>query len=234
MEFVKRIYKNYPIPFIFWYYGYRKHKGVKISWFTRKTRLFVDGFPRSGNTFIIHLLRKNLLNRDEIVDHFHKIAGIKVAIFLNLPVFLLIRKPEDAITSYYLKHFALKKQNIPENINVELLKNLSKEYYIFYQYVNKNIPSKNIIHFDDLIQYPEHVLTRIANQISPKPNRTRFTRNEIEPSIQSYRGAQDTYGSSKPNEEKEQLKDELKRNIRDIDDFQYCKDVYEKINYNKY
>lgn len=204
---MKKLIKSNPFLFSLWYHFYRKHRGVKINYFNSETKFLIDGYPRSGNTFAVSLT-KNIFNEKNFLHHFHAIAPIKISLNKDIPVFILIREPKEAITSNYLKTFALKNESIPSSINKLLLKRLTLEYLNFYRFVLKKKKEIRIIDFYDLINIPEKVISLFNELVYD--NKIEVTSTQIKNAVNSYRGATDTFGSSKPNPEKEKYKDELK------------------------
>lgn len=83
---MKKLIRQYPTLYSLWFHLYRKNRGVKIGYFNDSTKLLLDGYPRSGNTFVTSLI-KNIFGNDTFVHHFHAIAPIKIALRKNLPVF---------------------------------------------------------------------------------------------------------------------------------------------------
>ena len=59
------------------------------------------------------------------MHHLHATAPIKIALKKKIPVFILVRDPKEAITSYYLKTYSLNHEIIPKEINHDLLKKLT-------------------------------------------------------------------------------------------------------------
>jgi len=100
--------------------------------------LCVEGYPSSGNSFAKNLL-KELNSHITISSHFHSIANIKLAIKYGIPAIILIRSPEEAISSVIVRN------NYPELLAV-------LEYREFYQQVLdiSRTHKLTIISFDDL------------------------------------------------------------------------------------
>jgi len=109
---MKRLIKSNPFLFKLWFELYRKNRGIKKNYFNHKTKFLLDGYPRSGNTFAASLV-KYIFGKEVFVHHFHAIAPIKIALRKDIPVYILIRDPKEAITSNYLKTFALKNKDVP-------------------------------------------------------------------------------------------------------------------------
>jgi len=78
-------------------YNYkREHNQKKII--RASSDLCVEGFQRSGNSFFVMLFRRK--NKDvNLAHHMHSAVQVIKAIELQVPVIVLIRKPEDAVAS---------------------------------------------------------------------------------------------------------------------------------------
>lgn len=67
---------------------------------TRRSRLCIEGFPRSGNTFAMAcLLAIPGLAREEIAHHTHNFANVRRALSLGIPTYVLLRDPLAACLS---------------------------------------------------------------------------------------------------------------------------------------
>lgn len=108
-------------------------KGLSRLYPSRATDILVDGFGRSGNTFMVEFL-KEWLGPVTLSHHLHSIASLKEACRLNLsPIIVLIRKPEQAVASAVIKNkndFKYK----PLGVTSYFL----EEWKMFYSYVLKN------------------------------------------------------------------------------------------------
>ena len=61
-----------------------------------------DGFPRSGNTFGSRMLAATQDNKIKVLSNAHCPPFLLAALQLDKPVCLTIRRPEDAVVSWYL------------------------------------------------------------------------------------------------------------------------------------
>lgn len=89
---IKKIVRQQPMLYKIWFVSYRQNRGTTIDFFSKKTRLLIDGYPRSGNTYFVFLVKK-LFPEVHFVHHFHAIAPIKIALSKNIPVVILLRDP---------------------------------------------------------------------------------------------------------------------------------------------
>lgn len=215
---IRNIFRTNPYLFIFWYKVYRSRKGVKLKWFNENTDLYFDGYPRSGNTFMLHLMR-GIYDDKNMIHHFHTVSSLKIAFKKNIKSIILIRNPNDSISSYYLKRF--EKSSLPETINVKLLQMLVNDYVIYYKYVHKNLNKLHLVEFTKLVNEPEDTLLFVNQYLD---NYSEIKDKEIFQNIIRERksmqfGAKSKLGSSLPSKEKEKLKLEIKNVIRSLDRF---------------
>jgi len=97
---LNRLFKSNPALFWLWFKLYRSRKGVRIKWFNKETLFIFDGYPRSGNTYLFHLL-KEIYSETQMVHHFHTVASIKIAKQKRIKILILIREPLESISSNY-------------------------------------------------------------------------------------------------------------------------------------
>lgn len=68
-----------------------------------KTRLVIEGFPRSGNTFTVFAFRYAQPRDVHVAHHLHAPAQIMRASRLGIPALVLIREPVEAVLSLMLR-----------------------------------------------------------------------------------------------------------------------------------
>lgn len=73
---------------------------------TRDTRITIEGYPRSANTYAVYAFRQ--ANPDigwrQIGHHLHVQAQVLRSIDYGIPVILLIRHPREAVRSMVVRH----------------------------------------------------------------------------------------------------------------------------------
>ena len=120
---------------------------IKKFFINKNTDLVIEGFPRSGNSFLeacFKVLNKNII----LAHHTHSVAQVKMGIKKNLPVILLIRDPSEATKSAYFFY----KKKLSYNF-------LIKEYIGFYESLiiyKKNtivLDFKKINNFKKILKY---------------------------------------------------------------------------------
>jgi len=224
---LRRIFSDYPLFYRIYFHLIRRHQGIRPLRFTSDTNIYYDGYQRSGNTFLNHLI-KNVFPELNGVHHLHKIAPIKIALKKNIPVFILIRDPEEAIPSNYLKHYA-KSGEIPVETNVKLLSKMTDDYYHYYNFVERNRKRISVFEFHELIGNPSKVLKSIADKMGLEINNQGILENKVSEASDTYSGAKTKYGSSKPNIHKEREKEKIKKDLVNIKFYNEVKEVYQKV-----
>lgn len=226
---LKNIFKANPLLYRIWYHLYRKRRGVKVNWFNKATELFIDGYPRSANTFTRHLTR-NIWPEMEVVHHFHVAAPLKIALQKQLPIFVLLREPAGAISSYYLKHFTLRNQQLSKEIDEQILEAQIVDYVNYYRYVLSVRDQIEIIAFEEITGTPAKTMQRINEAIPPG---RRLKVEELEKEVERVRqlpfGAKSRLGASLPTKEKEERKKPLQEAIRKHPRYMEAVAIYEQL-----
>lgn len=222
---MKKAVSGNMVLYYLWFKFVRQRTGLSIGFFDQDTNVYIDGYPRSGNTFLIHLT-KQLLSGLNSVHHLHKIAPIKIAIVKDLPVFILIRNPLDAISSNYLKHFAMRDKPVSKQLDLRLLNELILDYLFYYKFVSKHKDRITIIEFHRLINFPGTVINQIADKMDVQKE---IGYKNITEAEKLYRGATDPLGSSRPNEKKKFYKNIVKDVLKKSDKYPEVKQLYEQM-----
>lgn len=110
--------------------------------------LVVEGFPRSGTTFLHGLLTKGFSDYD-VYYALHRASR-----FTLENVVVVIRDPYDAIFS--CRNWFYKNENISE---------VAKWYIRYHKELLKNIDSITLIDFNELITDPNSVLKKVSEKL---------------------------------------------------------------------
>lgn len=222
--FIPNIIFDNPFLYNLYFHLIRKHRGIVPDYFTYDTDYYFDGYPRSGNTYLAHLVT-NIFPSKKSVHHLHRIGPIKIALRKDIITFILIRDPMDSISSNYLKYFAERKQEFPEKIDQKLLKYMTKEYMKYYQFVSSQKNSIHLIHFDDLINNPSKVVYGFSKLFGSGYD-FEYIKTLVDKFEKSYVGATSKYGSSTPSKAKEIKKDQIKNELESLALTKKCKNIY--------
>lgn len=79
--------------------------GKNIGFVTDKTKIVIEGYPRSGNTYIYSafVLSQPQITECEVAHHVHGAAQIEQAVKRKIPVLLVVRDPKKAIPSLLIR-----------------------------------------------------------------------------------------------------------------------------------
>ena len=119
--------------------------------------IHLAGYQRSGNTYAQRLLL-SLVPDLKIASHVHSIATIKLAFRYKVPVICLIRDPQEAVSSSYIK-------NIDNGKNKFTAMAALYEYVSYYEFVLKNLDNIAICKFSELRNDPKHFLNLVTLQL---------------------------------------------------------------------
>jgi hypothetical protein len=229
MNYTIELLKSNELGFKAWYnFYFRPRKDIsKRNYFTNSTKIFIAGFPRSGNTYATFLLR-NIFQDFEFSHHFHTTGAIKVALSQKIPVLVLVRDPKNTITSFYLKLLALQNQKFDGVIDEKLLRTIIRFYILFHKDLLKLSSKIKIMLFNDLIANPIGFLSTVKNSTNFNISQEVIVSKFEEVQRKDF-GAKDALGSSLPNETKENYKSLLLQKLIVLDGFAECEDLFSKI-----
>lgn len=211
-----------------YYFFYRSRVGDPVRLPLRRDDFFFDGYPRSGNTFAINMIRHVLeIDKTKYASHLHSIAGLKMALSMKLNPIVIIRHPKDAIASYYFT-----RSSADASLNMQLLKRLTHQYTSYYQLVYKKRASIKIIQFDYATKNEHAFIKDIAEWLK----HPEMDDASIELRIKSYEelmkekeGEKDIRISALPNKSRSKSTAATKEQLEASPDFKDALSIYEKI-----
>ncbi|MEM8893609.1 MAG: hypothetical protein AAGC88_03460 [Bacteroidota bacterium] len=86
--------------FLLYQWLFNKNLGVVDD----RTNLMIEGFPRSGNTFLYSIISDFQTETLRIAHHLHTLSQIKNALRLNTSAVIMVRDPIDAIVSFKIRN----------------------------------------------------------------------------------------------------------------------------------
>jgi hypothetical protein len=93
------VVRKYPGPYLA--LARRRHIGEPV---TDETKLVIEGFPRSGNTFAVAAFGFAQPASVRVARHEHAPAQVIEAARRGIPALVVIRDPEDAVLSFVIQH----------------------------------------------------------------------------------------------------------------------------------
>ena len=140
---LKQIFKKKPFFYKIWFE--LKMKGGKLFLPQKTHDFFLDGFERSGNSYLVALLNYNFGKELKFSHHLHNIAPIKIAMSLSLDIWVAIRKPEKTIAS-----FAIMRKYYGNTKDTDaLLGEILNDWIEYYDFVKSKCPNTKFIIIDD-------------------------------------------------------------------------------------
>ena len=126
---------------------------------THKTRITIEGYPRSANTYAVYASKHvNELEWDEVGHHLHVQAQIIRSIKYKIPVILLIRHPFEAVRSLVVRH-----DFIP-------VKEALEDYNRFYNDLYDLREGFVVANFEDVIEHFGETIQQVNNRFSSNFN----------------------------------------------------------------
>jgi hypothetical protein len=126
---------------------------------TRRTRITIEGYPRSANTYAVYAFKHvNEIQWNEVGHHLHVQAQIIRSVKYQIPVILLIRHPLEAVRSLVVRH-----DFIPVADALE-------DYTRFYSDLYKLRDSFVVANFDDVTEHFGKIIERVNKRFSTKFN----------------------------------------------------------------
>lgn len=229
MARVKVTFKSNPILYWLWFSFSKKRFDSNVRLPRKSDDFYFDGFPRSGNTYLSGLLN-HIYPELKFASHLHCIAGIKMALLLNLPIVVVFRNPKDSVSSLILSKYKDKELNVKTEIVVEKLL-----YYLEYtKFINSNSNNLFMIHLDQFLEDEQIYFNKISGYIGKKPP-VNFTDLKIDfmQKIQKLENNKLLKSNSKsgtlPNKQREILKKEIQAMFIKLDLYEECVIQYNHI-----
>jgi len=184
--------------------------------------LCIDGFPRSANSFAVNLVQTACPDLN-IIHHVHSPVIIKKSIRDEIPIFVLVRNPEDAVTSEYIRA----EYSRERNQNIEWL---IKRYVKYYEIVGAYIDDVFVVSFETVTQTPVAYLKNVFSKLDLNIERDYIEVVNETRSIGRSKITEDIiYTTSIPTGERDEYKQHVKRNIISKYDFSEAKKIFNTI-----
>lgn len=210
-----------------WFYTYRKFKGGVVRLPSNDDNFYFDGYPRSGNTFFVHFFIK-IYPTKKFAHHLHTIAALKIAIDKQLPIFIIIREPKDAVASNLFRKVIGRKLTS----NRELIEKSLIAYYNYYKFVYDNISCLNILSFNSCIANEVLTVKKVAKVVGFETKSDMHLRESLEnfkTFMNQKEKEKDSYASSLPNKERAQFKKMYINEILNSPFYSTTKEIYNKL-----
>lgn len=171
------------------------------------TNLVIEGYPRCANTFAVTALMEMARRDLNVAHHLHYPIQVSYAVKNNIPVMLLIRKPEDAIVSLVIR----------EGYSLSLAMNMYIDFYTTL------IPYKDSIFvsgFDSVTKNVYSELNKFNRDFKLNfKSHTIFSDEEILGKVEKWNEVDsggDVRKSSAPSDKRVRLSKELKIELKQL------------------
>ena len=221
---IKKQFLANQILYKLWFDYRRSKSGDKVALPKSGDRLYFDGYPRSGNTYVAGLMK--FIFPDAIQSsHLHAIAPLKIALKNKVPVLIIFRDPENSVAS---NHF---RKTDGKQINMKLLNEQLLEYIDYYKFVLHNKKKIQIINFEQVIGNPANFLNGINKIVG-------FTENETitEQNVASYDSfmkdrekQKKAVNGSLPNDQRNAYKESVIQSLQKNPNYPKAKEIYHKL-----
>jgi hypothetical protein len=204
------------------FYGQRKKFKPLVA--NKHSRIVIEGFPRSANTFAVVAFKQAQTNDFLIAHHIHAEAQFKLAVKYNIPAIALLREPLDAVCSLLIRDPSY-------TVDQALLR-----YIKFYSVVNELNDQLLIAKFSDVTQNFNKVITQCNKKFSTNflllPNTEKDIKNifdEIK-KINQKKELGDVNMLAIPNQLKDNKKSALKTQVTLNPLFNKANDLFNHLN----
>lgn len=120
------------------------------------TELVIEAFPRSANTFLVHAVENVAPRHLSIAHHLHDPGQMRRGAELGVPVFVILRRPLDAVTSWKLK---------APGMDPRLMLRI---YLSFHQAAHRSADAITFIRYEDVIERTGEVLAHVLARLGEK------------------------------------------------------------------
>ena len=145
----KHFFGRYPALFFPLYQRLAPQHHSRECLLNDKSKLVIEGFPRSANTFAVVAFRQAQRVNVPMAHHLHVEAQILRGVALGIPVVALIRRPEDAVKSLLIRHPDVKPKHAIER------------YIEFYSAVEKVADKVIVADFDQVTSNFGSIISRV-------------------------------------------------------------------------
>ena len=229
---IKRFTKNNALPYYIWFKLIREKKS-RLSLPQKGDLFYFDGYPRSGNTYTTSLI-KFFFEGIRFSHHLHTVGAVKIALSKNVPPLLIFRDPYDAIPSLYITKFQAKDLRL-KIVDTKVLNEITKGYVDYYSFSLKHLSKVKLIAFQEVIEEPSLFLQFLIKEFNlPETDNILEKIEHHKAFIKSKEGKKKLKYSSLPNEQRTELKQNIKSSLAELPSFQNAQTTYHNLQQHKH
>lgn len=226
---VKNRIKKSTVLYKIWFYINKKRLSKNIRLPKANDDYYIDGFPRSGNTYVMGYLNKFYPNVS-YAHHLHTVAALKIALNINVKTIILIRHPLDSVASLSIMKSYYQKGDIEDE---DFLNEMLKSYIKYYDYVLKNdesiviLPFKKIKNLESLRDFFQNIFSQKVKKISKEEL------NEFDLEIKKHQKKKPKERTSTPNKKREEIKNYIKGKILKLEEYKTALSLFKQLSDEK-
>jgi len=224
---VRDFARSNPVAYKAWFIYYRYRKASSPILPASGDSLYLDGYPRSGNTYFTAAIQQ-IYSGLRFSNHLHVTAPIKIAINKKVPTFLLMREPENAIASFFLHVRDPRSTSSKNKLNAKrLCECLATEWFNYYSFVEKQKRRIHVVSADDAFNEPLQAVKRIVelSRLPPFPDLDkRF--DEFHDRFKKHDAGKAQGSTSFPDPSREKQKREVLRLLRSFRLLARCRELH--------
>jgi hypothetical protein len=186
--------------------------------------LLLDGYPRSANSYLFNFLTR-FHDDVDCVHHAHASATLEMARRFDVPAFVLLRDPLDAVTSNVIRSGG--------NLGYH-----EAHYEQYYGYVHEHLDDVTVVPFEAATRHPVSVLERLETELGlphadPDPAEVEAANRSIEDHLEAL--AADKYGDAAedkkavPDADRDEQKARVKDELHQRPDIEKLRGLYREI-----
>lgn len=216
---MRRLIRNSPLLYPLYVRYVLRNKTVVFP--GPDTELHLTGFPRSGNTYCFNLFRCEL-PQIKISTHIHTTASIKLALRYGVPVFILIRSPQDTVIS--LRVFK-------ESEHFSAAATLLRDYIEYHQFVLDHANNITVLRFEDTAGNAPFVFRVVSDVLNLDMDDDEIQRmsTSAEASFKEREKTKDVRKSSLPNMEREAMKEKCRNEVCSLSELSHATSLYDQL-----
>ena len=163
-------------PLLYQAYVRASRKTGRAALPQRGDHVYIDGYPRSANTYTVNLIR-HFFPDVKMAHHLHTVAALKIALKLGVPSVVLIRPPLEAVASYaYRRHHRPEREVISD----ALLDRLIDDYVLYYRGCQQLRAELKFVHFASVTASPLEVMSTVLPPALVDQRAHDFSEEELE------------------------------------------------------
>lgn len=224
---IRNVVSNNRLLYKMWFYTYRIRKGDPVRLPTKNDDYYLDGYPRSGNTFISGLLKRVFPDK-KFASHLHVPATLRMAVLNKLPTFIMLRSPDDAVISNLYRKISVKDLS-PTSENMDML---LSQYILYYTTVLEFIEQVHIIDFSIFIKDNKIILKNISDIINCDIGSDKKIDEEIasfKKLMKEKEKVKKKHAGSLPNTHRIEFKEEYLGKLRSRPSFRKAENLYQDL-----